>query len=84
MASKSPARGRRQVAEPASPAAGAGLNPALPLEYWHTNVQTAVVLHISAEKPQHRLQVVDGDFSLILTSVDMRATSSPVNGGRGR
>jgi hypothetical protein len=57
---------------------------ALPLEYRHTNAQTAVVLHISVEKAQHRPQAADKGLFWTFTSADMQEAEPPTIGGHGR
>jgi hypothetical protein len=42
------------------------------------------VLHISAEKAQHRLQVGKKGLFRTLTSADMQEAEPPTIGGRGR
>jgi hypothetical protein len=56
---------------------------ALPLEYGHANVQTAVVLHISVEKAQNWPQAVNNRLSRALASADMQEAEPPTIGGRG-
>ena len=79
-----PAGHRRPLAELGQPGAGTRLNLALALEYRHINAQTAVVLHISVEKAQHRTQAADKGLFWTLTSADMQEAEPPIVGGCDR